>query len=65
MTRDGRTDKMIIVLFKRGAAKGLAVAESLPTLPTAYRVEPLKNDTYRIYINCPHCGYDNRFDYKK
>ncbi len=43
----------------------LPIAETIPTLPAAYRVESLENDTYKIYINCPHCGYDNRFDYKK
>ena len=56
------------IYFRSARSKfglGLPVAETLPTLPTAYRVEPLENDTYKIYINCPHCGYDNRFDYKK
>ena len=44
---------------------GLPVAETIPKLPMAYRVELLQNDTYMIYVNCPHCGCDNRFDYKK
>lgn len=35
--------------------------EDIPQLPMAYRVETEENGTHRVYVNCPHCDYENRF----
>ena len=44
---------------------GLPIAEIIPTTQKAYRTETIADNTYRIYINCPKCGYENIFIYDK
>lgn len=39
LTRGGITDKIIIVLFKRGAAKGLAVPLYIKIVPSQLNLE--------------------------
>ncbi len=40
---------------------GVARPETVPQRPLAYRVETAENNAHRVYVNCPHCGYENIF----
>ena len=41
---------------------GLPVAETIPKLPMAYRVELLQNDTYMIYVDTVHSKVNGNLD---
>lgn len=46
-------------------SSGVFQVERIPSEPKAYKTEMINDNTYRICINCPYCGYDNRFIYEK
>lgn len=52
-------------IIKSKLSSGIFQVERIPMEPKAYRVECLDNDSYKIYINCPYCGYDNKFIYNE
>lgn len=46
-------------------SSGVFRVEKIPNEPKAYRVETININEHKIFINCPHCGYDNRFVYEQ
>ena len=50
-------------LEKSKLSSGVFMVEKIPNKPKAYRIETI-NNKHRIFVNCPHCGYDNRFIYE-
>ena len=58
-------DWVYFELMKSKLETGLPIVETIPTTPKVHCAEAIENNMYRIYINCPHCGYENIFVYDK
>ena len=35
--------------------------EKIPNEPKARIIETINENTRNVFINCPHCGFDNQF----
>ena len=36
--------------------------EVIPSEAKACRFERITGDRYKVWVSCPHCGFENRFD---
>ncbi len=60
-----RFDWIYYEMIKSRYSSGSFKAEVIPSEPKAHCVENNADNTYQVYVNCPHCGYDNIFKYEK
>ena len=44
-------------------SSGYFKVEKIPNEPKPYLIERLEQNNYKVYINCPFCGYYNIFIY--
>lgn len=47
---------------KSRLSSGNFKVEVIPSEAKAHHFERINRDNYEVWVNCPHCGFENRFD---